>query len=1121
MCDILFLQEHWLFSFDKHKINSLTNTHFCEAKSVDDNNDTETFTTGRGYGGVAVYWKKDLDNSVKCTTEGNERILVLNINTTTTPICIISVYMPSNNKCGDEEYIDTLAQLGELVDKYDNIGYKVLLCGDMNASLFRNDKIRHKRFQQFIQDNNLCLSKDYPRKETFYHHNGLYSSQIDYFVHKKHEDLNYQVKINDLDPLNVSDHTLITATIPVATKELKRREQGHKIMTKPNWSKCNMDVYQEKLRESIKNKNVHVLGNSTTEIENLTMLLHESGRASIPNYRKTAKVKQTGKGVWNSEIGNASRQSKQAFYQWKGDKTDNVKKQQKIKARKLLRSAQRRAQASIRNSLSAKIMSASETDTKLFHKLVQRQRSSKTTSTDTMIFNHLEHSDQDGILSGWKGYFNELYKCDHQELTKKFNTEKLDIVQSQNEMIEQLEIERNDEIPPTTAKEISQTLRKLKTGKSAGPDGISAEHLKNIPDELIPYIVSIINQIFKEKEVPEMLKEGILTPVHKKGKDKCYPANYRGITVTSIFSAIIECIIKNRIDPTLLATQSKLQRGFTENTSSLNAAFIVSETEQFYHETSQELVLVTLDAQKAFDKIHHEILFNKIYHDGITGNMWLLLRNMYRNVTVKVKWNGDLSENFTQEMGVRQGARLSTVLYKRYNNTVLNALERSTLGAKIGNINVVAPTCADDIALLAGSQHEMQALLDIVQDLTSKDLTTINPTKSELVPLTKIQNDYNVQLGTEKIGQRDDTKHLGIKRMKKRKVNTEERLQIARRTTYALLGPGLYSHKGMSPLVSAKLWKTYVLPRSLYGIEVLNYTATDIKKLETLQLKMCRQMQGLPSRAANIATYALLGTEPIEAALDKLLLTFFVGAIQDCTSIEYKIIERQLAMSENKPNSFISRLKNTLAKYELPSPQTLIVETPPKQKWKPTMRKALQTYWYQRWNEEKLSKSSLEYLEIKQNPLGNPHQIWKTVPNNPIEVKKAEVKSKLISKTYTLQSDRAKFSRNTESGICLCCRKNEENTTHFLLDCEALDSVREKYLNTLKAYMDNNLGEKTFETIKNENIMVNFILDCSTEKAKPYVQLKRNNISDIETMTRTLCYGLHTRRMSLLPKKTN
>jgi hypothetical protein len=89
------------------------------------------------------------------------------------------------------------------------------------------------------------------------------------------------------------------------------------------------------------------------------------------------------------------------------------------------------------------------------------------------------------------------------------------------------------------------------------------------------------------------------------------------------------------------------------------------------------------------------------------------------------------------KQGIRQGAKLSTVLYKRYNNNILNALDRSNMGAEIGNIRVVAPTCADDIALLVSTQSEAQALLDIVSDITSKDLVKINPSKSELVPLTK------------------------------------------------------------------------------------------------------------------------------------------------------------------------------------------------------------------------------------------------------------------------------------------------------------------------------------------------------------------------------------------------
>jgi hypothetical protein len=71
-----------------------------------------------------------------------------------------------------------------------------------------------------------------------------------------------------------------------------------------------------------------------------------------------------------------------------------------------------------------------------------------------------------------------------------------------------------------------------------------------------------------------------------------------------------------------------LQKGFTDRMSHLNIAFIVTECIMTCIEEDDDLFLITLDAQKAFDKLTHEILFNKIYHDGITGDLWILLRNM-------------------------------------------------------------------------------------------------------------------------------------------------------------------------------------------------------------------------------------------------------------------------------------------------------------------------------------------------------------------------------------------------------------------------------------------------------------------------------------------------------------
>ncbi|CAG2244966.1 unnamed protein product [Mytilus edulis] len=49
-------------------------------------------------------------------------------------------------------------------------------------------------------------------------------------------------------------------------------------------------------------------------------------------------------------------------------------------------------------------------------------------------------------------------------------------------------------------------------------------------------------------------------------------------------------------------------------------------------------------------------------------------------------------------------------------NTILNAISTSNLGAKLGNIHVGSPTCADDIALL-GEGSDVQAMLGIIEIL--------------------------------------------------------------------------------------------------------------------------------------------------------------------------------------------------------------------------------------------------------------------------------------------------------------------------------------------------------------------------------------------------------------------
>ena len=59
--------------------------------------------------------------------------------------------------------------------------------------------------------------------------------------------------------------------------------------------------------------------------------------------------------------------------------------------------------------------------------------------------------------------------------------------------------------------------------------------------------------------------------------------------------------------------------------------------------------------KRLFDTVHHEILFNKIFHDGINGDMWILLRNVYRDMSVKVKWKDATSNPISLKQGTDKG----------------------------------------------------------------------------------------------------------------------------------------------------------------------------------------------------------------------------------------------------------------------------------------------------------------------------------------------------------------------------------------------------------------------------------------------------------------------------------
>ena len=121
----------------------------------------------------------------------------------------------------------------------------------------------------------------------------------------------------------------------------------------------------------------------------------------------------------------------------------------------------------------------------------------------------------------------------------------------------------NDDLPtdcdPPTKTEIYQAIKRLKSGKSAGPDSIPADALKTDIETSVELLFPLYKKIWEEEQVPTEWKEGYLFKLPKKG-DLSSCSSYRGITLQSIpgkvFSRLILNRVKDAVDPQLQDQQA-------------------------------------------------------------------------------------------------------------------------------------------------------------------------------------------------------------------------------------------------------------------------------------------------------------------------------------------------------------------------------------------------------------------------------------------------------------------------------------------------------------------------------------------------------------------------------------
>ena len=92
---------------------------------------------------------------------------------------------------------------------------------------------------------------------------------------------------------------------------------------------------------------------------------------------------------------------------------------------------------------------------------------------------------------------------------------------------------------------------------------------------------------------------------------------------------------------------------------------------------------------------------------------------------------------------------------------------------------------------------------------------------------------------------------------------------------YSLVKTGVHGCNGLNAKISYKFYLVYVVPRLLYGLEVLLLNKDQLEELEKFHIENLKNIQSLPTRTANSIVYLLLGALPLKAEIKRRQLDLF------------------------------------------------------------------------------------------------------------------------------------------------------------------------------------------------------------------------------------------------------
>ena len=204
-------------------------------------------------------------------------------------------------------------------------------------------------------------------------------------------------------------------------------------------------------------------------------------------------------------------------------------------------------------------------------------------------------------------------------------------------------------------------------------------------------------------------------------------------------------------------------------------------------------------------------------------------------------------------------------------------------------------------------------------------------------------------------------------------------------------------------------------------------------------------------------------------------------------------------------SSWLNRIIEVLNRYSLHYPSELMENTQSKLNWKSTVDNCISRQVEETWREDIQGKKTLKYINPDRVRAGQAHPVRATFRDSVFDSRRAQLKCRLVTGTYTLQSKKAVFKPQLVDPTCKLCMSAPETRKHFLAECPTYGEVREK------------------SPIKSVKCLKDYLLMCrllSTYTSYPgsfsICINSEQDICKLELHSRELIHTLHSRRIKLL-----